>query len=297
MALVDESALELTDRIGELLPAAAGNPVAGATVADLLEHRAGLWEWWPLYLTARTPGAALDAATALPLRHPPRSARHYSDLGLMILGAAVSEVTALPLAAAVERLVLTPYGLAATRYGAPAPGRPVAASSRGDRIEREMVRTGQPYPVSGDADAFAGWRERVLVGEVNDGNAFHAWDGVSGHAGLFSTVDDLLAAGGRWLAALAGAGPVRSATVRRFLEPGADPGQALGFRRWRSTVDGCAVDVFGHTGFPGVAVGIVPAHAATVVLATNRLHVDGLPRDTEPMWRAALAAAHRSLHA
>jgi CubicO group peptidase (beta-lactamase class C family) len=110
-------------------------------------------------------------------------------------------------------------------------------------------------------------------------------------------VDDLLAAGTVWLRALDGGGPVGAATVRRFLEPGDDPGQALGFRRWRSAVAGCEVDVFGHTGFPGVAVGIVPAHSAVVVLGTNRLHVDGPPRDTEPMWLAALAAAHTSLHA
>jgi CubicO group peptidase (beta-lactamase class C family) len=137
----------------------------------------------------------------------------------------------------------------------------------------------------------------VLVGEVNDGNAFHAWGGTSGHAGLFAPVDDLLTAGTVWLRALDGGGPVGAATVRRFLEPGDDPGQALGFRRWRSAVAGCEVDVFGHTGFPGVAVGIVPAHSAVVVLGTNRLHVDGPPRDTEPMWLAALAAAHTSLHA
>ena len=69
-----------------------------------------------------------------------------------------------------------------------------------------------------------------------------------------------------------------------------------GFRRWRSSVDDCTVDVLGHTGFPGMAIGVVPAHTATVVLATNRLHVDGTPRGTEEMWLSALAAAHRALH-
>jgi CubicO group peptidase (beta-lactamase class C family) len=296
MALVDDGALRLETRVGDLVPAVAGAPVAGATVADLLQHRAGLWEWWPLYLTARTPAEALATAVGLPLRYPPGSGRHYSDLGFVLLGAVVAEVGGRPLADAVAGLVTVPYGLSATRYAAPAPGRTVAASSRGDRIEREMVATGRPYPVTADADAFAGWREHVLVGEVNDGNAFHAFGGVSGHAGLFSTVDDLLTAGRVWLSTLTGDGPVSAATAARFLRPGADPGQALGFRRWRSAVDGCEVDVFGHTGFPGMAVGIVPGHDAAVVLATNRLHVDGPPRTTEEMWQGALAAAHRSLH-
>jgi CubicO group peptidase (beta-lactamase class C family) len=297
MALADDGTVRLDDRVGDLVPAAAGAAVAGATLADLLEHRAGLWEWWPLYLSARTPAEALSAAAALPLRYPPGSGRHYSDLGFMLLGAVVAAVTAQPLDDAVRRLVLDPYGLAATRYRTPPPSSAVAASSRGDRIERDMVTTRRPYPVAGDADGFAGWRTHVLVGEVNDGNAFHAWGGVSGHAGLFSTVDDLLTAGQVWLSALAGRGPVRAATAARFFQPGDDPGQALGFRRWRSAIDGCAVDVFGHTGFPGMAVGIVPTHGATVVLATNRLHVEGPPRATEEMWQDALAAAHRSLHA
>ena len=297
MALVDDGAVRLSDRVGALVPAAAGRAVAAASVADLLQHRAGLWEWWPTYLTASSPAEALDVATGLPLRYPTGAGRHYSDLGFMLLGAVVAEAAGRPLDEAVAELVLRPYGLRHTRYAAPAPGLVVAASSRGDRIEREMVRTGRPYPVTGDADGFPGWREHVLAGEVNDGNAFHAWGGTSGHAGLFSSVADLLTAGTAWLAALDGAGPVGPATVRLFLEPGADPGQGLGFRRWRSAVEGCAVDVFGHTGFPGVAVGIVPAHSAVVVLGTNRLHVDGPPRDTESMWLPALAAAHQSLHA
>ena len=296
MALVDAREVDLADRLHDLLPATAGHPVGAASLADLLEHRAGLWEWWPLYLTAGTPAAALEAVLDLPLRHRPGSARHYSDLGFMLLGAVVAAVTGRPLDAAVSGLVLDPYGLSATRYATPAPGRGVAASSRGDAIEREMVVTGRPYPVTGDADAFGGWREHVLVGEVNDGNAFHAWGGVAGHAGLFSTVDDLLTVGEVWLRSLAGSGPVAAGTVRRFLQPRIDPGQALGFRRWRSSVDGCTVDVLGHTGFPGMAIGIVPAHVATVVLATNRLHVDGAPRGTEEMWLTAVTAAHQALH-
>lgn len=296
MALVDARELDLADRLHDLLPATAGHPVGAATPADLLEHRAGLWEWWPLYLTARTPSEALATLLDLPLRYRPGSGRHYSDLGFLLLGAVVAAVTGEPLDVAVTRLVFRPYGLAATRYATPAHGLTAAASSRGDAIERRMVLTGEPYPVDGDADAFAGWRDHVLVGEVNDGNAFHACGGVAGHAGLFSTVEDLLTVGSVWLQSLAGHGPMDPGTVRRFLQPRADPGQALGFRRWRSSLGNCTVDVFGHTGFPGMAIGVIPSHAATVVLSTNRLHVEGAPRATEEMWLTALPAVHQALH-
>ena len=45
----------------------------------------------------------------------------------------------------------------------------------------------EPYPMAGDPSEFAGWRDYTLVGEVNDGNVFHCFAGVTGHAGLFST--------------------------------------------------------------------------------------------------------------
>jgi CubicO group peptidase (beta-lactamase class C family) len=142
--------------------------------------------------------------------------------------------------------------------------------------------------VIGDAGRFSGWRQHVLVGEVNDGNAFHALDSIAGHAGLFSSATDLLRFGDATLSALAGSGLATSALVGRFLSAGADPGQGLGWRRWDVGPD---TEAWGHTGFPGVAVGIVPALGATVALVTNRLHVPGVPRATEPIWELALRAA------
>jgi serine-type D-Ala-D-Ala carboxypeptidase len=288
MALVDAGEPALESRLSEILPWIGAAPCASATIAQLLEHRAGLWEWWPLYLSASDPETALRTAANLALRYRPDQARHYSDLGFMLLGAVVAEVGGGRLDDVVARLVLQPAGLSVTRYGKPVGGAPLAASSTGDRIERRMIETGDPYPVTGDASAFGGWREHVLVGEVNDGNAFHALHSVAGHAGLFSSATDLLRFGDAILAALDGSGLVAPALVRRFLRAGADPGQGLGWRRWDV---GPETEAWGHTGFPGVAVGIVPALGATVALVTNRLHVPGVPRATEPFWELALRAA------
>jgi CubicO group peptidase (beta-lactamase class C family) len=288
MALVDTGELTLETHLWEILPWIATAPCAAVTIAQLLEHRAGLWEWWPLYLSASDPTTALHTAANLPLRFRPDQARHYSDLGFILLGAVVAEVGGGRLDDVVAELVLGPVGLSATRYGEPVGGAPVAASSTGDRIERRMIETGDPYPVIGDAGRFTGWRQHVLVGEVNDGNAFHALDSIAGHAGLFSSAADLLRFGDATLAALAGSGLATPALVGRFLCAGADPGQGLGWRRWDVDPD---TEAWGHTGFPGVAVGILPALGATVALVTNRLHVPGVPRATEPIWELALRAA------
>ncbi|MET3803279.1 CubicO group peptidase (beta-lactamase class C family) [Nakamurella sp. UYEF19] len=281
MVLFDRGELDLTAPLTELLPWVGGTPVAGATVRRLLEHRGGLWEWWPTYLE---PENALGLIADLPLRYRPDEARHYSDLGFLLLGAVVAELTGGTLDDAVGRLVLEPIGLPHTRYAGPTPGSVVAASSSGDRIEREMVRTGVPYPVPLSGEGFPGWRDHVLVGEVNDGNAFHSFGSVAGHAGLFSTARDLLAFGDAVLHSLDGGGFVSAATARRFNDPGSDPTQALGGRIWSAR----GRKAWGHTGFPGVALAILPDLATSVVLVTNRLHVAGTPVPTEPSWTHVL---------
>lgn len=246
-----------------------------------LRHRAGLWEWWPLYAE---PAPPLDTIRSLPLRYEPDTGRHYSDLGFMLLGDLVTSVTGLELRAAFAELVARPFGLEQTSYAGPVSDDDVAAGQIGDEIERTMIATGEPYPVPVSSDAFSGWRSGVLAGEVGDGNAFHAFGGVAGHAGLFSTAPDLL----RWGRGLLGLDPE---VLRMFWAPGPDPGQRLGFRS--RSVHGCTA--YEHPGFPGAGVAVFPAHAATVVLLTNRLHRPGPPVPFEPWWALALDGVHEIL--
>jgi serine-type D-Ala-D-Ala carboxypeptidase len=285
MALLDAGEVDLNAPAGHYLPVANLGPAGGAAVVDLLEHQAGLWEWWPLYLTSSEDPLA-RAATLAP-RYPAGTGRHYSDLGFILLGALVAAVAGTDLATAVSDLVLKPFALTTTRYAAPVPRIPVAASSPGDAIEREMVRSGVPYPVTGDVEDFPGWRTHTLIGEVNDGNAFHAFGGVSGHAGLFTTAEDLLRLATGLSRCLHGDGPLSRDTVTRFLTPGRDPAQALGLRIWHRD----SGPAFGHTGFPGVAFALLPQQDAALVMVTNRLHAAGTPRPTESMWLRVLAAA------
>lgn len=275
--------VEVDRAVDDILPGTSLRP--GTTIRELLWHRAGLWEWWPLYFAA-DPTAELDR---VPLRYEPGSARHYSDLGFMLLGRIVEVVSGVALPDAVAELVLGPLGLTATGYARPVAGGPVAASSDGDRIERTMVETGQPYPVPFRAGDFTGWRERTLIGEVNDGNAFHAFEGISGHAGLFSTVPELL----RFASAMAGDDFVPAWVRREFFAAGPDPIQALGFRRSVMTVGDRHLTVIEHPGFTGCVVGWVPDERVGIVLATNRLHVPGAPIPTDRMWRIVLDAAGR----
>lgn len=296
MTLVDGDQLTADDPVARFVPRWRGTDRAGVTIGDLLQHRAGLWEWWPTYLTATDRAEALRVVTDLPLRHRPRAGRHYSDLGFITLGAVVESVTGRSLREAVHALVLRPLGLHGVRYGG-APDAEVAAGAAGDAVERHMIDTGRPYPVTGSTSDFAGWRDGVRVGEVDDGNAYHAFGGVAGHAGLFATAADLLTFGRHLLDSLAGGGYWSERTVRGFLRRGPDSGQALGFRAWTLSGEGGDVRAYGHTGFPGVAFAVLPAYDATVVLLTNRLHVTAPPPPApyEPRWLRALSAARQHL--
>jgi CubicO group peptidase (beta-lactamase class C family) len=152
-----------------------------------------------------------------------------------------------------------------------------------------MIDSGSPYPVPVSVDSFTGWRTHVLVGEAGDGNCWHAFGGVAGHAGLFTTASDLLRFGRGVLSSLADEGPWSAAVVEEFLRPGRDAEQALGFRVQQVGTS----TVVGHPGFPGVRLGIIPALRRVVALMTNRLHTRGEPRTIDVEWSQLLDAAVR----
>ena len=176
-------------------------------------------------------------------------------------------------------------GMRATGYGPVDPAGAVAYG-HGDDIEVAMIRDGEPYPVTIDRAYPAQPRTDWVRGEVSDGNAFHAMKSISGHAGLFSTLDDLT----RFGTALLDESPVWSRTVRdAFLTPGPE-NQGIGFW-WQQAGGGPA---YGHPGFTGARFLVDPATRSVAVLLSNRLHVmapgERVPPDIAPDWQAYLQA-------
>ncbi|KJL22241.1 Esterase EstB [Microbacterium oxydans] len=282
LRLVSGGELRFDDPVDRFVPGTACAP--GTTVRHLLQHRAGLWEWQPLYLDRAHAGDPAAAMDAIPLRYALDEARHYSDLGFMLLGRIIAAIAGRPLDAAVRELVTAPLGLARTGYGPV--GQPVASSAVGDAAERRMVATGVPYPVL-TADTDFAWRDDEISGVVNDGNCFHALGGVSGHAGLFSTADDLLTLGAALAAPERHPDLWHPETVAELFRDGPDTGQALGWRSDTAALAGRPTRVLWHPGFTGCALGIVPGTGASAVLLTNRLFASE-PVPTETLWRTAL---------
>ena len=293
MRLVDRGELDVDAPVSRYLPDFRGGGKDAVTLRHLLTHRAGLVQWVPTYYHATDAGTAYAYIRDLPLAWPVGEGRHYSDLSFMLLGRVVEQVTGVRLDRFLSEDLYGPLGLRSTGFrptGEVRQGWPpvFAATSHGNPYEHRMVHDSTfGYRITGDPDAWNGWRRYTLAGEVNDGNAFHAFGGVAGHAGLFSTAAEL----GTLLRLLLNRGTVdgrsfvRPETVDAFLASTGD-GQALGWQ----VPDYAPSGSLAHTGFTGTYVLGVPRLGLGVVLLTNRqnLGVDerGLYPDVGPLQRA-----------
>jgi len=298
--LVSEGIVGLDDEARRYVPGFFEGDKASITVRQLLLHRAGLREWFPLYLAADDASSARDHLDRLPLRYQPDTGRHYSDLGFILLGRIIAMVTGQRLEDAVSTLVTGPLGMSSTRFAHPAVdpadrAADVATSSFGDQCEMAMVDTGIPYPVPFRSADFASWRRVPITGEVGDGNAFHAFAGVSGHAGLFSTLSDLVTFADAFANYAEHEELWDPRVAQEFFAPGPDAIQALGFRRYRLDLGHERVDLLGHPGFVGCAVGFVPGRGIALAMASNRLLTSGSPVPTEHLWQQALAEASTAI--
>jgi len=137
------------------------------------------------------------------------------------------------------------------------------------------------YDMSADKEAFdkfTGWRTYELQGEVNDGNAFMANEGIAGHAGLFSTASDLstlyqvLLDGGKHGDTVL----YDEKTVELFLQDvfktsyGAI--QSYGYLKNAGWMKPLAEDAIGHNGFTGTYVTISPKNKIVVIVLTNKMN-------------------------
>ena len=295
LTLWREGALGPDTPVARLLPDAAVART-GATLADLLAHRAGLPPFVPLFAPVlrawpalREPGcpAAIRAAAradairralaVAPEAGPPRA--RYGDVGFVVLGEALAGAAGVPLDVAFVERVAAPLGAAAGFH------RLSAAAVDGAAAAAPTGRTRPRDPAPGQEGLWEPLEPRPSApGEVDDDNAW-VMDGVAGHAGLFGTAADVAALGQAILEDWAGAGRLAppacwAAALRR---DAATPGstRALGFDTRRPGDPAGASSAgdrlgtrppgaVGHTGFTGTSLWIDLARGVVVALCTNR---------------------------
>lgn len=267
LALDAGGVVPLATRIGDLAPTAHGK-LQARTLEDLLRHRAGLPAWAPLTLrlaknlgdrdSVREYLLAASREAAAVADSEPGSAAVYSDLGYLLWGLLVEDLSGLRLAALLDERVCAPMGLAPV--GALAAEPPLAVECRLDNGREIELAAGQGMRLARQGS--------FHLGRAQDGNA-RALGFLTGHAGLFLTADELLALGREWLR------PGRlldTAGVERALA-GEGP-YALGWARW--SADGSAGPAlsrssFGHSGFTGGSLWIDPARERILILLAHRL--------------------------
>jgi CubicO group peptidase (beta-lactamase class C family) len=283
MLLVDRGLINVDDPVGKYIPAFDTGNKKQITIRHLLTHTAGLITWYPLFYRANNKEEVYKLINELPLAFPVGTSRHYSDLGFILLGEIIEKVSGMPLDQFDQKNIFIPLGMHHTTYNPLANGfAKFAATSHGNPYETRMVHdTSLGYVFKEiDPDQWKDWRTYTLRGEVNDGNAWYALKGVSGHAGLFSTIDDLQ----KLVDMLMNHGKVKGKqfisekTIRLFLTQDdfknglgwmMDPGDSF----MKNGPEG----TFGHTGFTGTSIAVVPSLNISVILLINRQNMGLLP--------------------
>ena len=290
-----------------LATSAAGR--AGATLGDLLAHRAGLPAFLPLFAPiVRAAPALLGRDCPAPVRAaaraeavaqalaaqptvPPRTRYEYSDVGFIVLGEILGRVTGRSLETLVTERVATPLGLGArfhclTERGAWAPTGGDGAGTAAGVTLAPTGRTRPREPAPGQEGLWEPFPPHPSTpGEVDDDNAW-VMDGVAGHAGLFGTVADVAAFGQAVLDEQAGAGRLagvdhwKAALRRDAATPGSPcglgfhtraPGDPLGESSAGRLVGMVSPGAVGHVGFTGTSLWVDLARDLVVALCTNRV--------------------------
>lgn len=289
-----------------LLPtpaAAVGQTVDPAQVTfwHLLTHTSGLPPWRDVYRHAGpipTPPdipdthlpetrwqKALAALCDYPFVGQPDGIVRYSDIGLMLLGEAVSRLHGTGnLETAIQTRVLAPLKLDDVLFNPVRSGR----VPRGRVIPTELDET---------------WRQRRVWGEVHDENACGV-GGIAGHAGLFASARSVALFGQAWLKTPTetfGIAPELAAAAKREQVVSEGQRRSLGFvlkaHHDSSAGELFSADTFGHTGFTGTTLWVDPQYELVVALMTNRVYYGRENEAIHQFRRAIHTALAQYLHA
>ncbi|MBT4504019.1 MAG: beta-lactamase family protein [Gemmatimonadetes bacterium] len=270
MKLFEEGEIDLDRPLGDYLKSHYPADKAALTPRHLLVHAAGfppsITFYKGLLPEPDAPGARrqsiLEQVRQVGLIYPPGSESQYSDLGMILFGDLLEQLSGMSLDHLYQERVAAPLELPDTFF---------------IHLDRPLPHAQRPLESFAATEECA-WRDRIVRGQVHDENAY-LLRGVAGHAGLFSSVSDLQKLSCALLAAMAGESDfLTSSTLELFtrrqgLVPGSD--RALG---WGTPIPGASCGchfsprAIGHTGFTGTSIWIDPERERFVLLLTNRVH-------------------------
>ncbi len=221
------------------------------TFRNLLAHNSGL-PAWRAFKDQPDAQSTIQLALDTFFSYPTGERVLYSDVGLILLGLAVSRLAGSPLDEVIDRRVTEPLGLSAHFQ----PATPLQA------------------PQNIAPTEFCKWRKRRIIGEVHDESAWRL-GGVAGHAGMFAHARDVAAFGQSFLdASLLSRKTIDEMTLLQAEFESIRRG--LGFALWspdpEASSNPFSRTTFGHTGFTGTCLWIDPSRALVVALLTNDVY-------------------------
>ena len=286
MALVEDGRIRLSDPVASFIPEFARYGKARVTVRHLMTHMSGLRPDVDLGDSWIGHDAAIHLACEEVLTQAPGVRFVYSDINFFLLAEIVTRVSKQPFEQFVQERIFKKLGMKDTMFVPPSSVRPRIAPTE---------------PCTSAAGGCTGSDATMLRGVVHDPTA-RRMGGVAGHAGLFSTADDLtkycrmLLDGGT----LPGGARVLSPlTVARMTSP-ATPGAEANVRGLGWDMDSSysanrgeflPLGSFGHTGFTGTSIWMDPATKTFVIFLSNRVHPDGKGDVTPARARVATIVA------
>jgi len=258
MQLVEKGKLRLEDRVTTHWPEFKTNGKEEITVRQLLTHYSGLRSTLNLKTEWSGYSSALRMVVSEKPAFPPGTRFVYSDINFIILGELVHRLSGQPLDVYCAENVFKPLGMKDTGFK-PSPA-----------LRSRMAPT-QPQPRN---------KRTILWGEVHDPIAYHM-GGVAGHAGLFSTADDLSI----FAQTLLNGGTLKDVrilsplTVEKMTTPQTPPNK-MALRGLGWDIDSpfasnrgelFPVGSYGHTGFTGTSIWIDPVSKTYIIVLTNRV--------------------------
>ena len=255
MQLAEKGQIRVNDPVVKYIPEFAENGKEEITVRELLTHHSGLPKDLDLSQPWEGRETALRMAYADKPTYPPGSRFLYSDVNFIVLGALVERVSGLSLDEYCQKNIFTPLQMTRTRFLPPAAWFPKIAPTQYDE------------------------HEKMLRGIVHDPTA-RRMGGVAGHAGLFSTADDLAKFA---QALLDGTTILSPLMIDKMTTPQQPPtSQVLHGFGWdidspfsSNRGELLPVGSFGHTGFTGTSLWIDPTTRTFIIVLANAVHPRG----------------------
>jgi CubicO group peptidase (beta-lactamase class C family) len=272
MQQIERGDILLEEPVATYLPAFAANGKGRITVRQLLTHTSGLKPWMPLWSDWPDKASRIAAVLDVAPTSPPGTTYVYSDLNLITLGVLLERQTGKSLDQLVRERITVPLRMKDTGYNPDPSLRPrIAATEFEASPPRGMV-----------------W------GEVHDENAW-SLGGVAGHAGVFSTAQDMavlaqsMINGGTYAGhrILSQNSVTKMTTNYNEAFPGNSHG--LGFeldQRWY--MGGLSSPTTaGHTGYTGTSIVIDTMSRSFAIVLSNRVHPSRSWGTNNPARRAA----------